>query len=188
MKVSLQTSVIQLIGICVCGYALKKSNPELIYATSILIYSLVHFILGLIIYSNPIASNKLVLIYDKSTNLSSCLYIPLVNIQLLTHHNVHLYYLTQLIVFTSLFIALLTLAGRQWQLLLNTFILAQCILLIYLSFSHDDENFWLHSLAILACLNYFVIPKLVERYSVPRQELLSVSLIFQNFFLTKSVF
>lgn len=128
------------------------------------------------------------LIYDKSTTLTSCLYIPLVNIQLLMHHNVHFYYLTQIIVITSLFVALLSCFSRQWRIILNIFTLAQCILLIYLSLTYDDENFWLHSLAILAGLNYFVIPLLVERYSVPRQELLSVSLIFQNFFLIKSLF
>jgi hypothetical protein len=111
-----------------------------------------------------------------------------VNLQLLTLHNADLHHITNLVIFTSLVVAVLCLARRRWQLFLDAFTLAQCVLLIYLSMTHDDENFWLHSLAILAGLNYFVIPELVDRYAVPKQELLSVSLIFQNVFLVKSMF
>ena len=120
--------------------------------------------------------------------MSNCLYVPLINIQLLSIYNADYWQLKNLIIITSLTLSLFIVIEKCWKLFLDVFITTQCVLLIYLSMRFDDENFWLHSLGVLIFLNYFAIPELVRRYSVPKQELLSISLIFQNIFLVNSLF
>lgn len=120
--------------------------------------------------------------------MSNCLYVPLINIQLLSIYNADYWQLKNLIIITSLILSLFIVIEKCWKLFLDVFIITQCVLLMYLSTRFDDENFWLHSLSILIFLNYFAIPELLRRYSVPKQELLSISLIFQNIFLVNSFF
>ena len=129
------------------------------------------------------------LLYEKSSSLmSNCLYVPLINIQLLSIYNADYWQLKNLIIITSLTLSLFIVIEKCWKLFLDVFLTTQCVLLMFLSMRFDDENFWLHSLTILIFLNYFGIPELTRRYSVPKQELLSISLIFQNIFLVNSLF
>lgn len=122
-----------------------------------------------------------------STTLLACLYLPLLNVQLLLLFNPNSNLIIALVV-TSLLAAISKLSDKCWKLLLDAFTVAQSMLLLYLSISYDDENFWLISMPILIALNYFTIPQLASHYSVPKQELLSISLIFQNIFLTNAFF
>jgi hypothetical protein len=119
--------------------------------------------------------------------LIRCLFLPLVNLQLLAIYNTENVYFSQFIIITSLIAAAITLANKSWKLFLDAFTITQCILLIFICITHDSENFWLLSLSILVALNYFAIPELNERYCVPKEELYSVSIIFSNIFLIKSL-
>lgn len=187
-----------------CILATKKSSNDFIYATSILVYSLVHFILGLIVHSNPIASNNLKwvvaiwlnssakisifrLLLDKSNALINCVYVPLINLQLLTLYESNSSLVTSIVI-TTLLTAFLCLTDNCWRLFLDAFIVAQSMLLAYLSITHDEDNYWLITLPFLAALNFFTLPLLASHYCVPKQELLSVSLIFQNLFLMNAFF
>lgn len=127
------------------------------------------------------------LLLDKSNALINCVYIPLINVQLLITYESN-YSLITSIVITTLLTALFCLIDKYWRLFLDAFIVAQSMLLIYLSITHDDDNYWLITLPFLAALNYFTIPALASHYYVPKQELLSVSLIFQNVFLMNAFF
>jgi hypothetical protein len=92
------------------------------------------------------------------------------------------------IILITLLTAVLLLIEKCWKLFLDAFTITQSMLLLYLSISYADENFWLISLPILVTLNYFTIPMLASHYYVPKQELFSVALIFQSFFLINAFF
>lgn len=127
------------------------------------------------------------LILDQSNALINCLYLPLINIQLLLLYNSNCTFIA-CIVITSVLIALFCLIDKCRRLFLDIFIVTQATLLIYLSITFDDENYWLFTLAPLVALNFFTLPALAEHFYVPKHELFSVALVFQNIFLVNALF
>lgn len=115
--------------------------------------------------------------FDKSNTFLSHIYMPLIIVQLLVIHHINIILIA---IFLISFLAI-----YRWRLIS---IITQTLLLIYLSLNHDNENFWLISLAFLIALNHYLVPALASHYFVPKQELLMVTLIFQNVFLVNALF
>lgn len=124
---------------------------------------------------------------NKSTSVIICLFLPVLNVQLLLILNLSSN-LTNAIFIASLSTAVALLVDKCWKIFLDAFIVAQSMFLLYLSISYAADNYWLISMSILVVFNYFIIPQLASRYSVPKLDLFSITFIFQCIFLVNAFF
>lgn len=72
--------------------------------------------------------------------------------------------------------------------LLNFIVILYFVISFYLGmgFRHEEDNYWLLYFNFLYLINYFALPQVYRRFSIPKVDLQIISLIFMNIFLINS--
>lgn len=126
-------------------------------------------------------------LFDKSVITISCLFLPVLNMQLFLVHQPEKWLLYSHITF-SLVVVILCLFDLHREAVADSNCIINCSILLYLCLKFDSENYWLLATTILLALNHFMIRFILTHYSVPKIELFTVSLIFNIIFLVNSIF